>query len=45
MDLLQFWVYAQYRPHVLLPLLGFLTVAAGAHAGLLAALLEWLSSA
>ena len=42
MDLVQFWVYAQDRPPVLLPLLGLLTLAAGAHAGLLAALLEAL---
>ena len=42
MGLVQFWVYAQGEPRLLLPLLGLLTVAAGAHAALPAALLEAL---
>ena len=42
MGLVQFWIYAQDQPDLLLPLLWILTVVATALAGFLGVLLESL---
>jgi hypothetical protein len=42
MQLVQFWIYAQDQPRLLLPLLAILTTVAAALALFLAHLLEWV---